>query len=84
MVALQNRCVTEAQDESSQDWLESWPRSETLLPFVFKGPGTVINLNNFPSLYWVLGCPCGGKHLLSNKGKEETTLILCRNQGLSC
>lgn len=54
MVALQNRCTTEAESESSQGWLESWHIS----PFVFKGLEPVVNLKNLSSLYRALGCPC--------------------------
>ena len=57
MVALQNRCITEVESESSQGWLESWHISQNLLPSVFKGLEPVVNLKNLSSLYRALGCP---------------------------
>lgn len=57
MVVLQNRCITEAESEYSQGWLESWQVGQSLLSFVFKGLEPVVNLKNLSSLYRALGCP---------------------------
>jgi len=82
IVALQNRCITEAETESAQGWFESWHVSQNLLPFVLKALEPVVNLKNLSSLYRTLGCPCDDYYLLSNQGKEETRLVLHRSQGL--